>query len=174
MEKKKIKFNVVDAIVVVALVAVLAFASVKLFGGIIGGGDSDNSKADVTYKITFFTEESTWYSLENLKMGDSVTDDTTGVDVGKVTELDLIPESCAQLPADDGTYKVAPRPGYGSGTITFECDGEKDKHGAKIKYSVFSEGQTVTLRVGKSKVYGRIKDVETISESSTEAAPAGK
>ena len=107
----------------------------------------------------------TWYSLEDLKKGDVVTDDTTGVETGKVTELDLVPESCAQLPADDGTYKIAPRPGYGSRTITFECDGEKYKHGAKIKYSIYSVGQTVTLRIGKSKVYGRISDVEIIEKS---------
>ena len=163
MENKKVKFNLVDAIVIIALVAVLAFAAVKIFAG--NGADSDDAKSDVKYKISFFTEESTWYSLEDLKVGDVVTDDTTGVETGKVTELDLIPESCAQLPADDGTYKIAPRPGYGSGTITFECDGEKYKHGAKIKYSVYSVGQTVTLRIGKSKVYGRISDVEIIEKS---------
>lgn len=164
MENKKFKFNFVDAVVVIALVAVIAFAVIKLGSGLIGSG-ANAGKGNTTYRMTFFTEESTWYSLENLKVGDEVSDDATGIELGDVVELNLVPESCAQLPADDGTYKVAPRPGYGSGSIVFEFDGEEYEHGAKVKYSVFSIGQTVTLRVGKSKVYGRVMDIENLGDA---------
>ena len=57
MEKKKFKFNFVDCVVVLALVAVVAFVVLQLSSGIL-----DASGGSATYRMTFYTEEYLFYS----------------------------------------------------------------------------------------------------------------
>lgn len=165
MEKKKIRFNVVDFVVIAAVIVVIAFSAFKLGGVIVEGIKKDKDDKEVFYRMTFYTEESTMYSLEEVELGDVVSDDTTGVEIGEVTKLDIKDESCAQIETAEGTYAVAPRPGYGSGSVVFEGEGLEYEHGAKFEYSVYSIGQTVTLRVGDAKLYGRIRDIEVIEDA---------
>ena len=157
MEKKKFKFNLVDCVVVVALVAVVAFVVLQLSSGIL-----DASGGAATYRMTFYTEESTIYSLENVKTGDPVCDESNDVNLGTVISTDFSDESHAQLETADGAYVEASRPGYGSGSVVFEDEGTAYSFGAKFDNSKYSVGQTVTLRVGTSKLYGRIKAIEVI------------
>lgn len=157
MEKKKFKFNFVDAVVILALVAVVAFVVLQLSSGIL-----DATGGSATYRMTFYTEESTMYSLENVKEGDPVCDESNDVGLGKVVSKDFTNVSHAQLETADGTYVEAPRPGYGSGSVVFEGEGTAYSYGAKFDNSKYSVGQTVTLRVGTSKLHGRIKAIEVI------------
>jgi len=159
MEKKKIKFNIVDFIVAILLIGVIAFVSFQLLSGKI---ETALSGGEATYKITFFTEESTMYSLEAVKEGDDVSDEANDIAMGKVTQININEKSCAQLETADGTYVTAPREGYGSASVVFEGTGVKYNHGAKFDFGEYSIGQTVTLRVGKAKLYGRIRDIETV------------
>lgn len=157
MEKKKFKFNFVDAVVILALVAVVAFVVLQLSNGIL-----DASGGSATYRMTFYTEESTIYSLDNVKEGDPVCDESNDVSLGIVLSKDFTNVSHAQLETADGTYVEAPRPGYGSGSVVFEGEGTAYSYGAKFDNSKYSVGQTVTLRVGTSKLHGRIKAIEVI------------
>ena len=154
---KKFKFNFVDLLVVLALVAVVAFVVLQLSNGIL-----DSSGGSATYKMTFYTEESTIYSLDNVKIGDPVCDESNDVSLGKVVSTEFSDKSHAQLETADGTYVEAARPGYGSGSVVFEGEGTAYQYGAKFDNSKYSVGQTVTLRVGTSKLYGRIKAIEVI------------
>ena len=157
MENKKFKFNLVDCVVVLALVAVVAFVVLQLSSGIL-----DASGGSATYRITFYTEESTIYSLDNVKTGDPVCDESNDVSLGKVVETEFSNKSHAQLETADGTYVEAARPGYGSGSVVFEGEGTAYSYGAKFDNSKYSVGQTLTLRVGTSKLHGRIKAIEVI------------
>ncbi len=154
---KKFKFNFVDLVVVLALIAVVAFVVLQLSNGIL-----DSSGGSATYKMTFYTEESTIYSLDNVKIGDPVCDESNDVSLGKVVSTEFSNESHAQLETADGTYVEAARPGYGSGSVVFEGEGTAYQYGAKFDNSKYSVGQTVTLRVGTSKLHGRIKAIEVI------------
>lgn len=157
MEKKRIRFNWVDCIVILAIIAVIAFVGTKLSSGIL-----DNSGKDAKYRITFYTEESTMYSLENVKIGDPVCDESNDVSLGAVTDIDISDVSHAQLETSEGTYIEASRPGYGSGSVTFEGTGTEYAYGAKFDNSKYSVGQTVTFRIGTSKLHGRVKSIEKI------------
>ena len=157
MENKKFRFNFVDAVVILALVAVVAFVVLQLSSGIL-----DASGSSATYRMTFYTDASTMYSLENVKEGDPVCDESNDVDLGMVVSKEFTDKSHAQLETADGTYVEASRPGYGSGSVVFEGKGTAYQYGAKFDNSKYSVGQTVTLRVGSSKLYGRIKAIEVI------------
>ncbi len=157
MEKRKIKFNWIDCAVILAIVAVVLFVGTRLSAGIL-----DSSDTSAKYRMTFYTEESTMYSLENIKLGDLVSEESNDVKLGNVTDIDIKDKSHAQIQTDNGTFVEAARPGCGSGAIVFEGTGTAYDHGAKFDNSKYSVGQTVTLRVGTSKVYGRIKAIERI------------
>lgn len=160
MEKSKRKFNIIDFIVIAAIIAILAFVGIKLKNVIIENG-SENS-ADVMYRITFYTDESTYFSLKRIENGDPVSDESNNYDMGYVTGTDIKDESEGTIETSDGRYVVAPKPGYGSGYVTFEGVGKEYKHGAKFDDGLYSVGQTITLRIGDSKIYGRIYDIEQV------------
>ncbi|MDY3302940.1 MAG: DUF4330 domain-containing protein [Clostridia bacterium] len=160
MEKSKKKFNIIDFIVIVAIIAVLVFVGIKLKGVITEKTEDANST--VKYRLTFYTDESTYFSLKRIENGDPVCDESNNYNMGNVTRTDIKDESEGTLETADGKYVVAPKPGYGSGYITFEGIGKLYDHGAKFEDGLYSVGQTITLRVGDSKVYGRIYDIEQI------------
>ncbi len=161
MEKTKRKFNLIDLFVVVAIVAVVAFVLFKLNPFDMFAVDTDGN-GPATYEITFYTEESTTYSLERIEVEDLVSDESNNIKMGKVIEKPELKESEATLETADGRYVVAPREGYSSTYIKFVGEGVQYPHGAKFEKGQYSVGQTVTLRVGDSKVYGRIHDIKVV------------
>ena len=156
MEKTKRKFNVVDLVVVLAVLAVVAFVAFKLVSAQI------HKVETVKYEITFYTEESTDYSLERVKVGDEVCDESNNFVLGNVTKAPVMEESKTQLETADGRYVVAPREGYSSAYVTFVGEGDDYKHGAKFDKGQYSVGQTVTIRAGDAKLYGRIYDIKRV------------
>lgn len=161
MEKAKKKFNFIDVLVVVAIVAVVAFVLIKLNPFDMFAVDTEGNGPE-TYEVTFYTEESTDYSLNRIDAGDPVCDESNNIIMGEVTKKPVLKPSEATIESADGQYVVAPRPGYSSTYITFVGEGTEYKHGAKFKNGQYSVGQTVTLRVGDSKVYGRIYDIKVV------------
>lgn len=156
MEKTKKRFNLVDLVVILAIVAVVAFVVLKLSAGSI------NSAKTATYEVIFYTEESTDYSLERIEVGDPVCDADHNYVLGEVTKEIVTGESELQLETADGRYVKAPREGYSSAYITFTGEGTDYAFGAKFDKGQYSVGQTASIRVGDSKIYGRIYDIKKI------------
>lgn len=154
-EKKKIRFNVIDAIVLVVILAVVAFVGIKLFGGEVAG----NSASGNTFVMTYYIEESPSFAAENIEVGSSVSDEGKNVPLGKVTAVEL-GESVMFAANDEGKMIKSGKEGYNSVTLTTEVQGAEFDHGIEVGNVKYVVGHTMTLYAGKAKLYGRIASIE--------------
>lgn len=157
MEKKAHRFNLFDLVVILAVVAVIAFGAVKLTSN---DRYSDTEKA--RYRVVFYTEEATDFSLARLENGKPVCDESNNIPMGTITDFTVDEQSYGQQVNSEGQYVTFPREGYGSAYITFEGEGDPYAYGAKFENGRYSVGQTVTIRAADAKFYGRIYDIQVI------------
>lgn len=159
-EKKKFKFNIIDVIVLVVLIAAICFAGYKLFFDHLGEGFNQKEQ-ELSYTIEFFCEESPTYSAELVQVGDKLVDEYMDVSLGTVTSVELAP-SVSYATNAEGNYVTSTKEGYSSVKITtdLEFKGAPYEHGIQIETSKYGVGHSMTFRAGKAKLYGRICAIE--------------
>lgn len=148
------KFNIIDVIILLVVLAVAAFVGVKMFS------NPNSSEAEPkTYIISFFCEEVPSYAADAVSVGDSVEDETKKVYLGKISEV-LLDEAVVFNADAEGNTVKSTREGYKSVKITSEVQAVEFEHGIiadSIKYSI---GHSVTLYAGKGKMVGRVCDIK--------------
>ncbi len=152
-QKKKIRFNVVDAIIIIAVLAVVA-----VFGYSQLKGRMETSSGK-TIQMQFMAEEVSEFVLENMEIGDSVMDDGTNSELGTITDIQ-VEDAASYGTNSDGEYVLSSRPGYKKVIITTEVRGTEYEHGAILGGTKYSVGHSLTIRAGKAKIYLRIYDIQ--------------
>ncbi len=154
-EKKKIRFNVIDAIVILVILSVAVFVGSKLFGG----GKTGPLSTDNVYEMTFYIEEAPDFAAKAIENGSAVTDEAKNVPLGKVVSAELKP-SVIYAPNSNGESVKSSKEGYNSVTLVAEVSGTEFEHGLEIGNVKYVVGHTMTLYAGKAKLYGRIAGIE--------------
>ena len=157
MSEKKFKFNIIDAIVVLVLTAALCFAGYKLFIE----PNSEQNIAQTTYEVSYFCEEVPVFAANAMFEGDPVSDEYKDVPLGHVTSITLEP-SASYVSDAQGNIHMASKEGYQSVKLTTEVTvaGAPYPHGIQIGSSKYGVGHSITLRVGKAKIFGRVAGIE--------------
>ena len=154
MEKKKARFNLVDAIVVVVIVLAVALGGYSFMHTRGEGGSG-------TYVIKYVCEEVPEFAAEVIQIGDKVVDEQKDVSMGEVTDF-TIGESRTYTTTSDGEVKVMPKPYYKSVELTTQLKGENYQNGVIVGSSKYGVGHSITIRVGKAKIFGRVSAIEKI------------
>lgn len=153
-EKKKAKFNVIDAIVILVIIAAAALVCFKLAGsGNVSGGGSG------TYTLKFFCEEVPDYAATVIEVGDAVVDEQKDVPLGTVTDVKL-DGSRTYTTTSDGDIRIVPKEYYYSVELTTTLQGEDYQNGVIVNSSKYGVGHSITIRAGKAKIFGRIASIE--------------
>lgn len=153
-EKKKARFNIIDAIVILVIIAAIALVGYKIVGGGITGGRNSG-----TYTLKFFCEEVPSFAADIIQIGDDVVDEQKDVPLGKVTDVKL-DDSRTYTTTDSGDVRVVPKPYYKSVELTTTLKGEDYKNGVIVNSSKYGVGHSITIRVGKAKIFGRVSYIE--------------
>lgn len=159
--KKKFKFNIIDLIVLIVIVAAVAFVVIKLSGGGLFGKDES------TYIVKYFCDEVPDFAAEVIYVGDGVVDEQKDTDLGEVTSVSLYP-SRTYAQSADGEYKLAPKEHYNSVEVVTIVKGTDYDNGVIIDGSKYGVGHSLTIRVGKAKIYGRVSYIEKVGNTTSE------
>lgn len=159
MEQKKRKFNAVDLAVVLVLVAVVAFAAYRFFGGSSGKAATGQGEP---YRITFLCSETPENVAEMIALGDTVTDDSCYMDLGKVVDF-KIDEARVYATASDGKTVLSSKPGYKSVYVTVEAEGVADDNCVFVTGWALGCGHTMVIRVGYAKLYVWVYDMTPVN-----------
>lgn len=153
-EKKKTKFNIVDAIVIVLIICAGIFAYKTFFdGGIIDATE----KIPVT--VVFYEEECADYVIPNTEIGDSVYDVDNKVNLGSVCAVES-DRSQSYVENSDGEVHLAPKEGYSSVYIAMNCTGTINDHGVIVDGVQYVIGHSVVIYAGEGKYYGKIYSIK--------------
>jgi len=84
-ERRGARFNIIDAVIVIAVLALVAAAVwlILLQGG--GAGKSDEVGVNYTLKISMVREE----FASRIKVGDTAQNSSTGAEIGKITAVSV-------------------------------------------------------------------------------------
>lgn len=159
-EKKKFKFNIIDVIVLVVLIAAICFAGYKLFFDRMGN-NAGQKEQELSYTVEFFCEESPTFSAELVQVGDQLVDEYMDVPLGTVTSVELAP-SVSYASNAEGQWVKSTKEGYSSVKITADLSfrGAPYAHGFQVETFKYGVGHSLTFRAGKAKLYGRVSAIE--------------
>ncbi len=153
--EKKVKFNVVDVIVVLVIAAVIAFVGTMFFGGGFGGSNAS------MYEVTYLCEEVPSFAASIIEVGDKVLDEQKDTDLGKVTKVELS-ESRTYTTTDEGDVRCVPKAYYNCVSLTTEVKGQDYDFGMIAGSSKYGVGHSITIRVGSAKIFGRVSGIKKI------------
>lgn len=151
------KLNIIDAVIILVLVAGIALAGVFFVKKKVSA-----PKTDVLV-MKFYTEEVSDFVVEHLEVGNPLYDGDQKIDLGVTTNVEIA-DSIAYGGLSGGSYEMVNKEGYKSALITGEVVGEKNELGAVIDGFQYGIGHSMVLRSGDAKIYLRVYDIGLKSE----------
>ena len=149
------KFNWVDVIIIVAVIAAAAIVGYKMFLKPTAAVSTDTS---TKMELTFFVEESPEYAANLVQVGDRVYDETMNCVLGTVTSVE-IGDSHSYGANSDGIIVRSNKPGYNSVKITSEVNATEYENGVMVGVTKYGVGHTFTFYAGKAKLYGKLAGI---------------
>ena len=152
----KKKFNLIDALIILVIVAVVAFIGIKLSNGLV-------AKPENLQKIryTFHVEEMPDFVKEYIKEKDTASvaenNDVLGTVTGKT-----FGEAEIYSVNDEGRIIKSTKEGHSSADIVIEGEGLQTSSGVKINKGVYGVGHSMAIKLGNAKVYGKLSGIEVI------------
>lgn len=148
------KINIIDLLIILIVIAALIFAATKLFTPAEKGEEAGTSKVVITYKAT----DAPTGAGEAINVGDPVYEDTTNVQLGTVTAVD-VEEAYEYQVGPDGEPVKVPLVGMEIVTVTTEAEASVTSDGVYSGGRLYSVGATRTIHFGKSIIYIRITGI---------------
>ena len=146
MNQKKAKFNIVDIIVILILVAGIAFVGVRMFGGEEPAVDA-NAGAGSTYHVTFHAECVREDVANTLVLGSKSENTSRNMDLGTLIDF-TIDEAIAYGTDSKGNVVQGTKPGYVSVTLTCELTGIDQSTGLQVGQFMLNVGHAMGVRCG--------------------------
>lgn len=152
------KISIIDVLVVVVILA-----------GVVGiGYKFSKSRSPLFAKgeivvTQFYQAEVDEFAAKAIKVGDMVTDHSTGANFGKVTNIE-IGKSASFAPDDKGVWVESPKPRYASIIITVEGPGiYKDgvgEQGVSFGNTDFYVDRSVDVQVGNTNFWAKVYSLQ--------------
>lgn len=149
MSQKKAKFNIVDIIVILVLIAGIAFVGVRMFGGQEPAA-ADPATGD-TYHVTFYAECVPEAVAGTLVSGSKSENASRNMDLGKLIDF-TIGESVVYAPDSKGSMVQSTQPGYVSVTLTCELTGIEQPTGLQVGQYMLNVGHAMGVRCGFTEI----------------------
>ena len=146
MNQKKAKFNIVDIIVILILVAGIAFVGVRMFGGEEPAVEA-NAGAGSTYHVTFHAECVREDVANTLVLGSKSENASRNMDLGTLIDFS-IDEAIAYGTDSKGNVVQGTKPGYVSVTLTCELTGIDQSTGLQVGQFMLNVGHAMRVRCG--------------------------
>ena len=145
MNQKKAKFNIVDIIVILILVAGIAFVGVRMFGG--EEPAAADPPAGSTYHVTFHAECVREDVANTLVLGSKAENASRNMDLGTLIDF-TIGEAIAYGTDSKGQVVQSTKPGYVSVSLTCELTGIDQSTGLQVGQFMLNVGHNMGVRCG--------------------------
>ena len=150
-KQTKRRFTLLDAGIILVVIAVLAFAAYKLMPS-----GSTAAYEDVT--LSFYAPDVPDYVAEQLYVGAPVVDADRNVYLGEVIDFQ-VEDSVFWSANDEGIQTVSPMDDYKAVTVTTRVSGEASAYGIKLSSVEYSVGHTLAIRAGFAKISCAVSNV---------------
>jgi len=150
------KINIIDFIIVLVIIAAVAFVALK----VVNKGNADNNQAQV--HISFYCEETPDYVASVLKDGTSVLDMTENVTIGTVESFE-VGEPMGYFTNTKDQVQEVQREGYNSVSLNVLATGEISEHGVTIGGVLYGVGHSLSIYAGEAKLYLKVSAIAPVA-----------
>lgn len=157
MNQKKAKFNIVDIIVILVLIAGIAFVGVRMFGGQDSAATADPATGS-TYHVTFYAESVPEAVANTLVVGSKSENASRNMDLGTLIDF-TIGESVNYSADSKGNWVQSSKPGYVSVTLVCELTGIDQSTGLQVGQFMLNVGHSMGVRCGFTEINTYVMDI---------------
>ena len=161
MNQKKAKFNIVDIIVILILIAGIAFVAVRMFGGEEPVSTADPA-AGSTYHVTFHAECVREDVANTLVKGSKAENASRNMDLGKLIDFS-IDESIVYTTDSKGNFIQTTKPGYVSVTLVCELTGVDQATGLQVGQFMLNVGHSMGVCCGFTEINTIVQNIAPAS-----------
>ena len=152
MSQKKVKFNIVDILVILILIAGIAFVGVRMLGSQKPADALANSK---TYHVTFYAGCVPEDVAATLVQDSACENADRTMDLGKLVEFST-GESVTYTTDRDGEWVQSTKPGHVSVTLVCELAGSETPTGLRLGKFTLNVGQEMGVCCGMTQIQAAI------------------
>ena len=153
--KTKRRFTLLDAIIIIAVLALAAFAVYKIL-------PAENTADTVQAQMSFYAEEVPEFVADALYIGAPVIDADRSIALGKVVDFKvedfMVYDASPYGPYGLQTTRAVP--GYKNVTVVTELTVNPSVYGASLSGVIYSVGHTAAIRAGFAKMSVTVSGVE--------------
>lgn len=149
MNQKKAKFNIVDIIVILILVAGIAFVGVRMFGG--EEPAAADPTAGSTYHVTFHAECVREDVANTLVLGSKAENASRNMDLGTLVDFTTA-ESVTYGYDSKGNCVASEKPGHVSVTLVCRVTGTQEPTGLLVGQYMLNIGHEMGIRCGNTEI----------------------
>lgn len=162
-KQKKLKFNIVDVVFLLAVLAGIAFVVLRL-GGLDVVARITGTAPSEDYVITYFSTNTPDYVIERIEIGDPVTNDAMDANLG--TLLDIRTDN-AQISsaAADGHLVVSDLEGSSALYLICRMRASDNGNGITVDGLDLGIGHSIVVRAGDTKTWMVVRDIQKLSDS---------
>ena len=150
MSQKKAKFNIVDIIVILVLIAGVAFVGVKMFGGQEPAAVS-NPAEGAPYLVTFRADCVAEEIADTLTIGSKAENASRNMDLGTVVDV-VIGDSVVYGYDSEGVCVASSQPGYVSVTLVCRVTGFQNPTGLQVGQYALNVGHSMGVCAGNTEI----------------------
>ena len=150
MNQKKVKFNIVDIIVILVLLAGIAFVAVKMFGGQEPAAAADPA-GGAPYLVTFRAECVPEEIAASLSVGSKSENASRNMDLGTLVDFTTA-ESVVYGYDRDGSCVASEKPGHVSVTLVCRVTGTQEPTGLLVGQYMLNIGHSMGVRCGNTEI----------------------
>lgn len=162
MNQKKAKFNIVDIIVLLLLIAGAVFVGTR----ILGGQDTTQATSDPatgsTYRVTFYAESVPEAVAGSLVEGSLSENASRNMDLGTLVEFTTAPSVVFDFDSS-GICVQSEMPGYVSVTLVCELTGVQQPTGLLVGQYMLNIGHSMGVRCGNTEINATVYDITPVN-----------
>ena len=160
MNQKKVKFNIVDILVILVLIAGAVFLGIRMFGG-EEPAVSPNSSVGSTYRVTFNAECVRGDVASTLVKGSKAENASRNMDLGYLVDF-TIADAIAYGTDAQGNVVQSTKPGYVSVTLVCELTGIDQSTGLQVGQFMLNVGHSMGVRCGFTELNMVVQNIEPV------------
>lgn len=160
MNQKKAKFNIVDILVILVLLAGAVFLGVRMFGGEEPAVISDPTIGN-TYRVTFHAEAIRSEVTDTLVLGSKSENASRNMDLGTLVDF-TVEDAIIYTTDSEGNVVKTTKEGYSSVTLVCELTGIDQSTGLQVGQFMLNVGHGMGVRCGFTEIYCYVMDIEAV------------
>lgn len=159
MNQKKVKFNIVDILVILVLIAGVAFLGLRMFGG--EEPAVTNPTEGSRYLVTFNCESIRTEVVDTLVKGSKAENASRNMDLGHLVDF-TVDEAVIYTTDSEGNVVKTTKEGYSSVTLVCEVTGIDQSTGLQVGQFMLNVGHGMGVRCGFTEIYCYVMDIAPV------------